>query len=295
MEALRLNCSKAEAPISSTKLSTPLSSDGCRMEASTGNLDGISLPHSPPIFRLPAELRINIYEYVLVDQTSEVEIIYKRIHERTAVLRTSSRLREEASRVYYGSNTFVIRDVYYQLRDVESLLTCAVATDCMESTKILFRHDTSTSSIDTSGLMPPGRRSLAGVIARYESAADVRRRLSVLSTANMFTANYSSATERLAAILAKHDMSLANVYLSETEQGERGRIGVLSREELGKSVGFELTNAFVRALQKHYSEQYRSILLSVLQSSLQQSPSTDPFSVMDRYPAQGVLERMRCR
>lgn len=61
---------------------------------------------SPLLDKLPAELRNDIYSLVLISgDPIDVEDM-KSIHARTALLRTCRQVREEASGLFYGDNTF---------------------------------------------------------------------------------------------------------------------------------------------------------------------------------------------
>lgn len=70
--------------------------------------------------KLPGGMRNKIYRLALLEES--VEINYKAIHAKTALLRTSGQLREEASVLYYRESQFVITDASTQGADVEKLL-----------------------------------------------------------------------------------------------------------------------------------------------------------------------------
>ena len=58
------------------------------------------------------ELRNNIYHIVLApDEEQPVEITFKEIKTRTALLRTCSQIRSEATQIFYAANSFLITDV----------------------------------------------------------------------------------------------------------------------------------------------------------------------------------------
>ncbi|KAK5136595.1 hypothetical protein LTR08_002609 [Meristemomyces frigidus] len=57
------------------------------------------------LFKLPPEIRNNIYTLVLVSSREELIIEHT---SSPALLRTCRQIREEASSVYYGRNTFLI-------------------------------------------------------------------------------------------------------------------------------------------------------------------------------------------
>ena len=63
----------------------------------------------PNLFTIPGELRNAIYRYVLVeDEQDEIQIDDSN-HVQPALLRTNAQIREEASKIYYEENRFVVK------------------------------------------------------------------------------------------------------------------------------------------------------------------------------------------
>lgn len=93
------------------------------METSTATTNDIS-----PLLELPAELRNTIYCLVLASDNGEyVEITLKATKWQTALLRVCSQIRNEATQIFYATNTFLISDMLGQEKEIDRFLKNAGA------------------------------------------------------------------------------------------------------------------------------------------------------------------------
>lgn len=85
----------------------------CKQPKAASSLSASSAPdgdryHPPPpgLFKLPAELRNDIYTLVFTSEEGILEITKEDIYPRTALLRTCSQIREEAIDIFLTSSHF---------------------------------------------------------------------------------------------------------------------------------------------------------------------------------------------
>ena len=81
-----------------------------------------------PLLDLIPELRNNIYHLVLAPEEDQaVNITFKEINRRTALLRTCSQIRSEATQIFYASNSFAIKDVLGYRAETDWFIKLAAA------------------------------------------------------------------------------------------------------------------------------------------------------------------------
>jgi translation elongation factor EF-G len=81
-----------------------------------------------PLLELPPELRNTIYHLVLTSNNGEyVEITLKVVKKQTALLRVCSQIRNEATQIFYATNTFLIADLLGQEKEINRFMKNAAA------------------------------------------------------------------------------------------------------------------------------------------------------------------------
>lgn len=88
--------------------------------------------------KLPGEMRNKIYRLALLDESVVVD--YKAIHDKTALLRTSTQLREEASVIFYRESKFIVTNAPAQGPDLAKLLQAMGAENRHNIDKVVMQH-----------------------------------------------------------------------------------------------------------------------------------------------------------
>jgi hypothetical protein len=108
------------------------------MATSVDAIRTFNAKNSPLLSKLPGEMRNKLYRVALLEPFVEVD--FKTIYNKTALLRTCGQIKEEASAVFYRESQFVITDAAAQKGDVTKLLTCMGAESRKRVSSIILTN-----------------------------------------------------------------------------------------------------------------------------------------------------------
>jgi hypothetical protein len=165
-----------------------------RVEQASTNM---TTSNSSPLLRLPAELRIRIYEFVLINDHHESVAVRCQDSRAVSLLRVSCQVRDECLPVYYSKNKFHIANEHLQawlrglpknhcslLRNVHVYLHSKYPERKLDDVATLLRHHYSMlwlnmRPVGSDALRASGLQIYYLTIAELESDAwnEIERRL----------------------------------------------------------------------------------------------------------------------